>query len=221
MRHRIDVMRFDDLRQGGRALVEPLARYRGMEGGLVLGLVRGGVPAALEVSTALDLPLDVVLFRSIFAREPCNPVRATTVGGRLILDPELTSWPDGAPSIEQIHANQAIEELRARTQLCRGQRAPLDIAGRTVLVVDNGIRTGTSMWGAVQAIRRSNPVRLIAAVPVADATRVDHIRSVVDELICLATPQPFGNAAVWYRNFDVPVDDTISTFLDEREHRVS
>jgi putative phosphoribosyl transferase len=200
------------LRSGGVALAAALERFRGAENTVVLAIVRGGVPAAVEVAGALGLPLDLLLLRALLPRTAGEPVRAARVAGNLVLDDELTSLaPD---SIEQTFVDDALVSFAERDALCRGSRPPLAVAGKTVLLIDNGLRTGGTMISAIRALRTLAPARVIAAAPVAQASSLELAKMLADEVVCLLTPEPFGNVAMGYVRFEVPDEARIRTLLD-------
>lgn len=176
---------------------------------MVLGIVRGGVPASIEVARALALPLDLLVLRGILQRVHGDPVRAARVAGRLLLDDQLKGR-GGADSVEDIFIAGALDELSERERTCRRLRPPADVEGRMVILVDNGIRTGTTIRGAVRATRRAGAARVVVAVPVSSSDGLEVARGLADEVVCLAVPEPFGNAAMWYQRFDVPPDEEIA-----------
>lgn len=210
---------FDDLRQGGRELAGRLEAYRGRERALVLGVVRGGVPAAAEVAVALGLPLDLVVIKRLLApRGPLHPASAVEVCGTLVLDDEVPP-PPAAPRTPLEHfLAGALEELARRADTCRGPRPPAEVAGRTVLLVDNGVHTGSTMLTALRALRRLRPARVVAAFPCASPEGLSAVAAEADEAVCLATPTPFGHVGLWYKTFDVPEDEKIPALLAPAPH---
>ena len=207
--------RFPDLRGAGRDLAGRLAAYRGAKDVVVLGIVRGGVPAALEVARSLGAPLDVVVVRRLLTpRGPHAPVCAVNVCGTLVLDDELPPRPAvPATAVEHFIAD-ALEGLALRARACRGERAPTDLSRKTVLLVDNGIHTGSTMRVAVRALRKSGAGRVVAAAPVASPEGAAAVSAVADELVCLSTPDPFGHVGLWYTDFKRPEDEEIPALLE-------
>lgn len=216
-------MRFTDPRSAGQSLSAKLEAYRGREDALVLALARGGVAVGLEVAKHLCLPLDLVLIRRLFVpRGPDSPVCAVSVGGALFVDAEAAGRTGAAPDSSSDPAREhfiadALGELARRESACRGGRRVSDIAGKTVLLVDNGIRTGSTIRAAVRALRSRAPERIVAAVPVAAAQARAGIEAAADEFICLASPEPFGHVGLWYADFKRPDDEEIRAMLEESE----
>jgi predicted phosphoribosyltransferase len=205
-------VRHADLRSAGRDLAVALEPYNcAPDAALVLGIVRGGVPAALEVSIHLQLPLDVICLSAVLQRSTGQPARAVRVAGTPVLDEELLA--PAAGSLEAHFVDEALQRLAARERACRGERAPFDVAGRTVFIVDNGIRTGGTMRAAIGAVRRLGAARVIAAVPVAAAAACAAVEEISDLLVCLATPEPFGHVGMFYRRFDVPRETDVRELL--------
>lgn len=212
-------MRFTDPRGAGRALAEALAARGRLEGAFVLAVARGGVEVAAEVAERLRAPLDVLLVRRLFTpRGPQDPLCAVSVAGALVLDEEVAALRGAAceaPALAAFFA-EALDDFEARVRACRGGRAPLDLAGRAVLLVDNGVRTGSTMRVAVRALRTRGPSRVVAAFPVASAEGRAAVASFVDESVCLATPEPFGHVGLWYLNLRRPADEEIAAALDRQ-----
>ncbi|MCA1618804.1 MAG: phosphoribosyltransferase [Acidobacteria bacterium] len=217
-------MRFDDARAAGRALAAGLAAHGGREDALVLALARGGVGVGFEVSKLLGLPLDLVsLRRLLVTRGAGEPACAASVAGAPFLDEEVqsavaASANAGGASDAALgrFIKDALAEFEASARACRGGRAALELSGKTVILVDNGVRTGSTMLAAVRAVRSRSPARVVAAAPVADAAARAAVASAVEEFVCLATPEPFGHVGLWYANFRRPPDDEIRAMLGER-----
>ncbi|MBV9928785.1 MAG: phosphoribosyltransferase [Acidobacteria bacterium] len=206
-------MRFKDGRDAGRALAERV----GPRGGdaLVVAVARGGVAAALEVSKHLALPLDLLLLRRLLLpRGPLEPVCAANVAGASFLDAELAPRLEAEPVLASFVA-EAVAELESRAHYCRRGRPPAELSGRTVVLVDNGVRTGSTMLAALRALRPRRPARVVAAAPVADADALREVSNAVEEFVCLHTPLPFGHVGLWYSNLERPSDDEIRDMLDE------
>lgn len=210
-------MRFTDAREAGRALAEKLDADAELEGAVVLGVARGGVGVAAEVAHRLRLPLDLVLLqRLLVPRGPDDPLCAANVAGSKFLDAELAARADdpAAPAFKTFLAD-ALAELDAHARACRGDRPTIDLSGKTVLLVDNGVRTGSTLRVAARAALSLNAARIVAAVPVADAEAVAVVRACVAEFICLSTPAPFGHVGLWYANFARLTDEEIRATLEE------
>jgi predicted phosphoribosyltransferase len=206
---------FADLHDAGRILADSLQHHRSDRHAIVLGIVRGGVPVAFEVARALGLPLDLVLRRTLLQDPSGDSIRAVRVAGTLISHPDLERVARSSGTVEAGFLRDAIEDLTQREAMCRGTRPAPDLAGRTVLLVDNGVRTGKTMRASIQALRSVAPARIVAAVPVGSAEAVRAVGSFADEMICLATPDPFGHVGMYYRRFAVPNEKEIGRLLDE------
>ncbi|MET0621495.1 MAG: phosphoribosyltransferase family protein [Pyrinomonadaceae bacterium] len=217
-------MRFDDARAAGRALAAGLEGYRGRVDALVLALARGGVGVGFEVSKQLGLPLDLVCLRRLLVRrDGVGTACVASVAGVTSLDDEvMTAAAASASAVPTTDAGlgyfieDALAEFDARVRACRGERPALDLAGKTVILVDNGVRTGSTVLAAVRAVRSRKPARLVGAAPVADAEARATVASSVEEFVCLATPEPFGHVGLWYADFRRPSDEEIRAMLDSK-----
>jgi putative phosphoribosyl transferase len=229
-------MRFTDTRAAGRALAAKLGDFRGRDDAVVIGVARGGVAVALEVSKRLGLPLDLALMRRLLLpRGPEDPVCAVSVAGALRVDEEASAHfnedaagvgegsarCDGRDDALKLYLSGALEELARSARACRGERPPLELARKTVLVVDNGVRTGSTARAVVRALRTESPARVVVAVPVADPEARAAVESFADDFIYLAAPRPFGHVGLWYANFRRPGDDEIRAMLEEAERLIS
>jgi predicted phosphoribosyltransferase len=208
-------MKYADLRSGGVALATALESHRDAPDTIVLGIVRGGVTLALEVARRLGLPVDLVLLRATMQRLPDGPVAAGRVAGKLVLDDELLVIAAHPPqTIEEIFVAEALDGLAQREQTCRGSRPPAEIAGKKVLLVDNGLRTGTTMRMAINAVRRLRPARIVAAVPTGSLEGVALIEPLADEVVCLSSPVPYPHVGMFYERFDVGTESQILAMLE-------
>ena len=205
-------MQFADLRAGGAAITEALQQYRGAPDAVVLGIVRGGVPLADEVARALDLPLDVVIVKRMFLRD-WGASCAASVGGVRTIDADLREMLDGPASPERVYLEEAMAQFAAREELCRQSRAPLAIAGKTVLLVDNGMRTGGTMRVAIRAARMLEPARIVAAVPTGSKDAVEMVQPLADDLVCLSSPSPYPHVGMFYKRFEVGTEREVAATL--------
>lgn len=212
---------YEDRREAGRVLADALAHYRGRPHLLVLALPRGGVPVAYEVARALKAPLDVFVVRKLgFPGHEEYAMGAIASGGVRVMNP----MPGMAVTPEEVAAAVAREqpELQRRERLYRGQGPAPDLHGRTVIVVDDGLATGATMHAALLGIRQQQPAHLVMAVPVGAADSCQALQGVADEVICVATPEPFRAVGLWYRQFPQTSDDEVRALLeDAREHAPS
>jgi putative phosphoribosyl transferase len=207
-------MRYRDRTEAGRRLAEKLAPYRGRPDLLVLGLPRGGVVVAYEVARALGAPLDVFVVRKLGAPGQEELAMGAIAGGVRVLNPsvvELWGIPDEV--IEEV-ARQEQRELERRERLYRGSRPPPQIAGRTVIVVDDGIATGSTMRAAVAALRALQPARIVVAAPAAAPQACELLESEADEVVCEFTPEPFYSVGLWYFDFPQNTDEEIRELLE-------
>ena len=208
-------MRYATLQAAGRELAAALAHWRGTPGLIVLGIARGGVPAAVEVACAVDAPLDVVIRRGLVQCTGTESSQAVSVAGTMIVDTPLDArTADAALSAFVADRVQALGDFAA---ICRGGRVPLSIAGKTVLLVDNGIRTGATMRVAIDAVRTLAPARIIAASPVGQRESRELLHALADEVVCLHWPAgSFGHVGMWYAALDVPDERKIARMLETR-----
>lgn len=194
---------FQDRREAGRRLAAALSHFAPTHP-LVLALPRGGVPVAAEVARALGAPLDLLLVRKIGV--PWNPELAVAalVDGdppELVIDEAMRRLTGVSRDDIEMAATLARTEIERRRQLYVGARAPLTVQGSTVIVVDDGVATGATVRAALQALRRRAPARLVLAVPVAPPDTARALAAEVDELVCLAEPEPFEAVGRHYRDF--------------------
>jgi erythromycin esterase-like protein/predicted phosphoribosyltransferase len=209
-----ETRRFRDRAEAGRLLAEQLRRYAGRENVIVLALPRGGVPVAFEVARALRAPLDVYVVRKLGVpgHEELALGAIATGGTRVLNKQAIESLGIPTEWIEAIDAKER-RELERRERVYRGDRPPPDVAGRTVILVDDGLATGSTMLAAVLAIRSDEPARVVVAVPVADPDVCTALRSEADEVVCLSTPRPLRAVGAWYEDFAQTTDDEVRSLL--------
>jgi putative phosphoribosyl transferase len=215
---------FEDRRDAGRRLGAALAaRGYGGDGLLVLGIPRGGLVVAAEVARVLEAPLDVVIARKI--RAPYQPelaIGAVVSGDRQpIVNPDLARATGATPEYLEAEIRSQHEEIERRLALYRGDRPPPVFSGRTVVVVDDGIATGYTFRAALEGLRRQQVERLVAAVPVAPPESLSLLARLAEEVVCLATPEPFLAVGVWYRDFEQTTDDEVVALLRENRERTA
>lgn len=198
---------FQNREEAGRRLAEKLRAYAGQEETIVLGVPRGGVVVAYEVAKALDLPLDVLVLRKLGVPwQEELAFGAIAPGGVRILDDEtLEMLSLSAADIERVAAKEQIE-LDRRERTYRAGKPPLDLRGKTVILVDDGIATGASARAAIRALRAMGPQRIVLAVPVAPRATADRLGADADEVVCEEMPETFYAIGQFYRDF-LPVED--------------
>jgi putative phosphoribosyl transferase len=207
-------MLFQDRADAGRALASRLSRYSKRPDVLVLGLPRGGVPVAYEVARALELPLDAFLVRKLgVPGHEELAMGAVASGGVRVLNPDVVEALNVPSAVIEGVAAAEERELARRVRAYRGDRPPPDVSGRTVILVDDGLATGSSMRAAVMAVRQQQPARLVIAVPVAAASTCADLRAEVDEVVCAETPEPFYAVGLWYHDFSPTTDDEVRNLL--------
>lgn len=205
---------FRDRREAGRFLAGLLEKYRGRPDGIVLGLPRGGVPVAYEVATALGVPLDVFLVRKLGApgREELA-MGAIASGGVLVISDDVVRGLGIAPEVVQRVAEREGRELARREQAYREGRPFPEVAGKVVIVVDDGLATGSSMRAAIEALRGLGPARIVAAVPAAPESTCRELSELADEVVCATTPSPFFAVGNSYWDFTQTTDDEVRDLL--------
>ena len=209
-----DGLQFTDRREAGRTLARLLARHTDDPSRVVLALPRGGVPVAFEVARALHAPLDVFVVRKLgVPGHEEYAMGAIASGGVRVMNPDVAALRIPQEAIEAV-AQRELRELERREHRYRGDRPPLVLAGRTVLLVDDGLATGSTMRAAVRAVRQQAPKRIVVAVPIASPEACEDLRNEADEVICALTPQPFMAVGVWYARFDQTTDDEVHALLE-------
>jgi len=208
-------LQFRDRTEAGRVLASQLKAYANRPDVVVLALPRGGVPVAYEVAKALNAPLDVFLVRKLGVPwQEELAMGAIATGGTRVLNEEVVRYlriPEEV--IHKVAANEQ-RELERREGIYRGDRPPLEVRGRTVIVVDDGLATGSSMRAAVTALRQRQPARIVVAVPVAAPSTCDEFKAEVDELVCTLTPEPFSAVGLWYEDFSQTTDEEVRALLE-------
>jgi putative phosphoribosyl transferase len=212
---------FHDRVDAGVQLARRLTMYRGKHV-LVLGIPRGGVPVAAEVARALDGELDVVVARKL--RSPISAELAigavTADGGRFLNEPMLHHLGVGERYVARVTQAEMAEAARRETRFRGGAPAPA-IEGRDVILVDDGLATGATMIAAARGVRAHHPARLVIAVPVGSAEAHAALRHEADEVVCLATPDPFWAVGVYYDDFGQTEDDDVEQILGASRSKVA
>ena len=214
---------FEDRRDAGQELAERLAkRLAGRDDVVVLALPRGGVPVAYEVARALNAPLDVFLVRKLgLPGYPELAMGAIASGNVRVLNDDVVSWYGVSQAEIDRVARQEQAELERREGAYRDRQPPLDVAGKVVILVDDGLATGSTMKAAVQAVRAHGPARIIVAVPVGSSATCREFESVADEIVCARAPERFNSVGQWYRDFSQTSDDEVRELLLNNQQPVS
>ena len=207
---------FHDRRDAGRQLAEHLSHYAGRPDVVVLALPRGGVPVACEVAAALGAPLDVFLVRKLgVPGQPELAMGAIASGGVRVLNEHVVQMLGVSDDEIDRVAAQEGQELERREWLYRNGRPAPDLRDRTVILIDDGLATGSTMRAAVQAVRRQGARGVIVSVPVAAASTCDDLRGEVDQVVCAFTPEPFYAVGLWYEDFAQTTDEEVRRLLEQ------
>lgn len=211
MRRRI----FRDRREAGQFLAEKLTDYANRSDVIVLALPRGGVPVAYEVANRLNAPLDIFVVRKLgVPGQEELAMGAIASGGVRVLNPDVLSNIRIHEAIIDRISEFETSELKRRERLYRGNGRPLEVKGKTVIIVDDGLATGSSMRAAVKALRQRQPKMIIVAVPVGARETCDSFENEVDTMaVCAVMPEPFMAVGLWYRNFSQTTDEEVRELL--------
>jgi putative phosphoribosyl transferase len=205
---------FRNREHAGRVLAERLKAYANRSDVLVLALPRGGVPVGVEVAAALRAPLDVFVVRKLGTpSQPELAMGAIASGGVRVLNDDVVKMLNLTKDAIDRVAESEQRELERRERLYRGDRPFPNLADQVVILVDDGLATGSSMRAAVKALRLHRPGRIVVAVPAAAAETCDEFRSEVDEIVCATTPDPFYAVGLWYDDFSETTDDEVRDLL--------
>lgn len=211
-------MTFRNRREAGQALAEKLQDYTGRKDVLVLALPRGGVPVAFEVATALHAPLDVFIVRKLgVPGHEELAMGAIASGGIRVLNEDVVNYLHIPDSVIATVAAREQGELERREQLYREDRPAPDVRGRTVILVDDGLATGSTMRAAVLALRQRRPARIIVAVPVASLSTCREFFDEADDCVCVLQPALLDGVGRWYADFTQTTDQQVQALL----HRAS
>lgn len=210
---------FRDRKAAGKELGKRLSAYRGRDA-IVLALPRGGVPVAFEVALALQAPLDVIVVRKLGVpgHEEYAMGALASGGIRLLNDAVVRELGISAAAIERVVLAEHTE-LQRRERLYRGDRPAPEVRGRTAILVDDGLATGSTMLVAVRALRAQQPASIAVAVPIAAADTCESLRSEADDVICARTPFPFRAVGLWYQDFSQTSDDEVCELLKRAQER--
>ena len=212
-------MLFTDRADAGKKLARRLLPLKEKKP-VVLALPRGGVPVAFEVAKALGAPLDLVLVRKIgvpFQEEYALGAIADGAEPELVIDEGIRQSLNIPEDYVERAKAEALEEIERRRHIYLGGRAPIEVAGRTAIIVDDGIATGATMRAALRAVRRRNPARLVLAVPVAPPESLWRLRAEADETVCLHEPEYFAAVGQFYQDFRQTQDDEVIALLAQAD----
>lgn len=209
-------MIYRDRSDAGRTLATMLSRFRDRHDVLVLALPRGGVPVAFEVAQALEAPLDIFLVRKLgVPGHEELAMGAIATGGVRVLNDEVVDYLRIPSRVIDSVAAIEMRELQRRELEYRGDRSAPDVTGMTVILVDDGLATGSTIRAAAQALRQQKPARIVVAVPVSAPQTCDEYRMGVDEIICAFTPEPFHGVGEWYDDFSQTTDEEVRDLLEQ------
>jgi putative phosphoribosyl transferase len=205
---------FGDRTQAGRLLADKLKAYADRPDVLVLALPRGGVPVAYEVARTLNAPLDIFLVRKLgVPGHEELAMGAIASGGMRVLNEDVVRYLRIPGGVIDSVATGEQKELERRERAYRGDRPAPDIRGRTVILIDDGLATGSTMRAAVAALRQQHPSRIVVGVPTAAQETCDEFRAEVDEIVCATTPEPFYAVGMWYEDFSQTTDEEVRDLL--------
>jgi putative phosphoribosyl transferase len=216
-----DSIRFQDREEAGRLLAGSLREYENRDDVIVLALPRGGVPVAFEIANALGVPLDVFIVRKLgvpgFEELAMGAIAS---GGARVINQSVLAQVQNPGEALRLVSEQELRELERREIEYRESRAPLDLSGKTVILVDDGLATGASMRAAVKAVRQRNVAQCIVAVPVAAPDTCADLEQEVDEIVCLATPDEFRAVGQFYDDFSQTSDQEVRELLASAASRL-
>jgi len=206
--------RFRNRVHAGELLADVLDARRRIDDGIVLALPRGGVPVAARVARRLGIPLDVFIVRKLgLPGHSEYAMGAIASGGVIVINEDAVTRLGITQEAIDTVAERELQELERREVLYRGDRPPLDLASRDVIIVDDGIATGASMHAAIEAIKAHGPRSLLVAVPVAPLSAQSEFEGFVDAFISLSTPTPFQAVGLWYDDFTQTTDDEVRSLM--------
>jgi putative phosphoribosyl transferase len=207
-------MLFKNRTIAGQVLAGELTEYADAQDVIVLGLPRGGVPVAFEIAQALNAPLDVLVVRKLGVPEQEElAMGAIAAGGVRIINEHIVNLVNISEETIARVAAQEERELERRELAYRGDRPFPDLQSRRVILVDDGLATGATMWAAVAAVKRQHPAEMIIAVPVAATATCQELQKAVDKIVCPATRDPFYSVGLWYEDFPQTTDDQVRELL--------
>jgi len=207
-------MIYRDRTEAGQYLASRLGDYANRSDVLVMALPRGGVPVAFEVARVLRAPLDIFLVRKLgVPGHEELAMGAIATGGVRVLNEDTVRYLSIPGEVIDAVAADEQRELERRERLYRGEHPAPDVRGKTVILVDDGLATGSTMRAAASALRQQKPARIVVGVPVSAPATCDEFRDEVDEIVCAITPEPFQAVGLWYKDFSQTTDEEVRELL--------
>jgi putative phosphoribosyl transferase len=207
--------RFKNRKEAGQLLARRLGAYAGRDDAIVLALPRGGVPVGVAIADKLKLEFDILLVRKLgFPWQPELAMGAVASGGLVVLHDELLGMFHVPAALIEAQTQRELQEIARREQRYRRGRPAPALRRRHVILVDDGMATGSTMRAAAQLVRRAEPARLIVAVPVSTVEAHAELAAMVDEVVCMNTPEPFYAVGAWYRDFEQVSDEEVEHLLE-------
>jgi len=210
---------FENRRDAGRKLAGELSR-RDFDNPLILALPRGGVPVAYEVAKALGAEMDLLFVKKLGAPGwPEYGIGAVVDGDspQIVLTEEIVRQLKPGPEYVEAEMQRQLKEIARRRATYLGNSQPIEMEGRTVIIVDDGIATGGTVRAALKGVRKNKPRKIILAVPVAPSSALEELRDECDEIVCLSTPTPFGAVGSFYRDFDQTSDGEVVSLMADKQ----
>ena len=215
----MDMERYENRQEAGKILADQLKEYANRSDVIVLALPRGGVPVAYEIAEALNLPLDVFIVRKLgVPNHEELAMGAIAIGGTKILNENIVRELHIQPETIEKVASAELQELKRRQIAYRGDRPPLDVKNKVVILVDDGIATGATIRAGVKALRELHPSYIIIAVPVAEVTTCEKMEMIADKVVCPLKPRYFYAVGAHYQHFDQTSDKEVTDLLSKSRH---
>lgn len=213
---------FKDRRDAGRQLARELSEYADRSDVIVLALPRGGVPVAYEVALALNAPMDIFLVRKLgVPGHEELAFGAIASGGVRVLNEEVVRGLDISDAAIDLVAQREYRELERRERAYRGDRPTPDLRDRIAILIDDGLATGASMRAAIDGVRAKGPAKIVVAVPTSARETCESFESIVDEIVCAETPQPFYGVGMWYQDFSQTRDEEVQSLLEQTAEKIN
>lgn len=212
-------MTFQDRKEAGEMLAKKLSRYARLEDGVVLGLPRGGLPVAYQVAKELELPLDVFVVRKLgVPRQPELAMGAVASGGVRVMNQDVTRQLRITEEDIESVARRELEELERREKAYRNGHPSISLEGKTVLLCDDGVATGSTMLAAIKALRRCKAGKVVVAVPTIAAASLPKFKEEADEVVAVIAPENFMAVGQWYEDFSQTSDEEVEELLERGRH---